>query len=29
MGGRVLFALYLVGPMVTLVYFAAVGWAHR
>jgi hypothetical protein len=29
MGGRVLFALYLAGPMVALVYFVLLGWAHR
>jgi hypothetical protein len=29
MVGRVLFALYLVGPPVALVYFAALGLMHR
>jgi hypothetical protein len=29
MGGRILFALYLVAPMVALVYFAALGLGHR
>jgi hypothetical protein len=29
MGGRVLFLLYLVGPMAALVYFAVLGWSHR
>jgi hypothetical protein len=29
MAGRVLFALYLGGPVVALVYFAALGLAHR
>jgi hypothetical protein len=27
--GRTLFAVYLVGPMMSLVYFAALGLMHR
>jgi hypothetical protein len=29
MAGRVLFVLYLVGPVAALVYFAVLGLAHR
>jgi hypothetical protein len=29
MTGRVLFVLYLAGPTIALVYFAALGLAHR
>jgi hypothetical protein len=29
MAGRVLFVLYLVGPAAALLYFAALGLAHR
>jgi hypothetical protein len=29
MTGRLLFLLYLVGPVVALVYFAVLGLAHR